>query len=162
MLAGDPAAAEAELRTDLEVLREMGERDYLPTTAALLSEALYRQGRLDEADELSRESESLAAPDDVFSQYLWRSVRAKLLARQGAHGEAAALAERAVALIAETDDPDSQGNALLDLAEVYEAAGRVEDARHALGRAEDAFTSKGNVVAAEATRRRLAGLTPVA
>jgi class 3 adenylate cyclase/tetratricopeptide (TPR) repeat protein len=162
MLAGDPAAAEVELRTDLEVLREMGERDYLPTTAALLSEALYRQGRHDEADALSRESESLAAPDDVFSQYLWRSVRAKLLARQGAHEEAEALAERAVALIAETDDPDSQGNALLDLAEVYEAAGKVAEARRALGRAESAFTAKGNVVSAEATRRRLAGLAPVA
>jgi tetratricopeptide (TPR) repeat protein len=162
MLAGDFVAAEAELRADLEVLRELGERDYMPTTAALLAEVLYGQGRHDEADELSRESESLAAPDDVFSQYLWRSVRAKLLARRGAQGEAETLAERAVALIAETDDPDSQGNALLDLAEVYEAAGRVDEARRALERAEAAFASKGNVVSEEAARRRLADLAPVA
>jgi class 3 adenylate cyclase/tetratricopeptide (TPR) repeat protein len=158
MLAGDPAAAEAELRTDLEVLRAMGERDYMPTTAALLAEALFRQSRFDEAEALTRECESLAAPDDVFSQYLWRCVRAKLLARRGTHEEAAILAERAVALIEESDDPDSQGNALMDLGEVYEAAGNAAPARGALERALRAFTTKGNVVSAETARARLAAI----
>jgi tetratricopeptide (TPR) repeat protein len=161
MLAGDPVAAEAELRTDLEVLREMGERDYMPTTAALLAEALYRQGRHDEALELTQECEALAAPDDVFSQYLWRSVRAKVLARRGSLDDAESLAERAVASIADTDDTDSQGNALMDLAEVYESAGKTDEARRALQRAEAAFASKGNVVSGDAARRRLADLAPV-
>ena len=50
MLAGDPVAAERELRMDYETLNEMGERDYMPTTAALLAEALYEQGRFDDAE----------------------------------------------------------------------------------------------------------------
>jgi tetratricopeptide (TPR) repeat protein len=162
MLAGDPRAAEAELRRDLEVLREMGERDYMPTTAALLAEALYRQDRLEEAEALTRECEELAAPDDVFSQTMWRSVRAKILARRGEHDEAVALAERAVALVAVTDDVDAQGTALLDLAEVLEAGRRIADAAEALDRAEASFTAKGDIVALEVARRRRAGLAPVA
>jgi class 3 adenylate cyclase/tetratricopeptide (TPR) repeat protein len=161
MLAGDPVAAEAELRGDLEVLQEMGERDYRPTTAALLAAALYEQGRLDEAEELTRDSESLASKDDVFSQYLWRSVRAKILARRDRLDRAEALATEAVALINATDDPDSQGGAMLDLAEVYEAVGKIDEAREALRRAEQLFASKGNVVSVDTARRRLAGLAPV-
>ena len=43
---------------------------------------------------MTEESEQIAAEDDVATQYLWRSVRAKLLARQGRFAEAEALAER--------------------------------------------------------------------
>ena len=43
LIAGDAAAAEAELRRDHEVLAAMGERNYISTTAAFLAEALYRQ-----------------------------------------------------------------------------------------------------------------------
>ncbi len=47
MLAGDLTIAEAELRRDYETLGRMGETNYISTTAALLSEVLYRQGDLD-------------------------------------------------------------------------------------------------------------------
>jgi ATP/maltotriose-dependent transcriptional regulator MalT len=161
MLAGDPVAAESELRRDLNVLREMGERDYLPTTAALLSEALYRQGRHEEARELTVESESVAAPEDVASQSLWRSVRAKLLALRGRVEEAEALAKEAVRLIGETDNTEDLANALMDLAEVYTIAGRREEARAALASAEASFASKGDVVSSETARRRMAALAPV-
>lgn len=161
MLAGDPVAAEAELRRDLDVLRSMGERDYLPTTAALLSEALYRQGRDEEAEALTDESEAAAAPDDVASQAQWRSVRAKVLARRGRLDEAEFLATEAVRLIGETDNTGDEANALMDLAEVYELAGKVGDAREALRRAGDAFESKGNVVSSERVRERLEELAPV-
>jgi tetratricopeptide (TPR) repeat protein len=155
MLIGDPAAAERELRGDLEVLREMGERDYEPTVAALLSQALYQQGRLDEADGAALEAGSTAAPEDVFSQHLWRAVHAKVLATRGDNEAAAALAEEAVRLIAATDDPDSLGNAQMDLAEVYELGGRAEDAGRALEHALRAFEAKGNTVAAARAQKRL-------
>jgi tetratricopeptide (TPR) repeat protein len=159
MLAGDPVAAEAELRGDLEVLRGMGDRDHLSTTAALLAEALFEQGRLDEADAVALEGGSIAAHDDVFSQYLWRSVHAKVLAGRGEHVEAAALAEEAVRLIAETDDPDSLGNAQMDLAEVYEVAGRFAEAQAALDRALAAFEAKANLVSAARVRARATALS---
>ena len=46
LLAGDAAAAEAELRKDYEALDAMGERNYISSIAGLLAEALYRQGRI--------------------------------------------------------------------------------------------------------------------
>ncbi len=145
LLAGDFEAAEAELRGDLEVLQSMGERDYMPTIAALLSETLYQQGRLDEAEATTGLSEDSAAPNDVFSQYLWRSVRAKVLARRGDHVDAELLSKEAVRLIDSTDDPDSQGNARMDLAEVYALAGRTREAEHSLQQAAASLGSKGNV-----------------
>ena len=158
ILAGDFEAAEAELRGDLEVLQTMGERDYMPTIAALLSESLYQQGRLDEAEAATGQSEDSAATNDVFSQYLWRSVRAKVLARRGDHVEAELLAKEAVRLIDSTDDPDSQGNARMDLAEVYALAGRTREAEQALQQAVASLGSKGNVVLAERARARAAEL----
>ena len=81
LIAGDAVAAEAELRRDHDALAAMGERNYISTTAAFLAEALYRQGRDDEALAMTEESEAIADDDDVATQYLWRSVRAKLVAR---------------------------------------------------------------------------------
>jgi ATP/maltotriose-dependent transcriptional regulator MalT len=156
LLAGDPAAAEAELRGDLEVLRDMGERDYLPTTAAMLAEALYRQERDEEAETLAGEAREIAAPDDVYSQFLWRAVQAKLLARRGAFDEAETLAAEAVRLTSETDNVDDHGVALMDLAEVRRFAGRADEARTALERAALSFDAKGNVVSAERARRLIA------
>ena len=73
LIAGDAVAAEAELRADYEALAAMGERNFISTTAAFLAEALYRQGRDDEALRMTEESEEIAAADDVATQYLWRT-----------------------------------------------------------------------------------------
>jgi class 3 adenylate cyclase/tetratricopeptide (TPR) repeat protein len=161
LLAGDPVAAEAELAGDFRALEAMGEKYYLSTTAGFLAEATYQQNRLDDADMYCRICRELAAPDDVSSQFLWRSVQAKVLARRGDLENAQSLAKEAVALIDETEDPDATGNTLMDLAEVYEVAGRRDDARAALRDAEHLFGSKGNVVSLERARRRLAHLASV-
>ena len=50
MLAGDPAAAEAELREACTVLEQLGEKGFLSTRAALLAHALCAQGRYEEAE----------------------------------------------------------------------------------------------------------------
>jgi tetratricopeptide (TPR) repeat protein len=154
MLAGDPVAAEVELRRDYDALREMGERNYVATTAGLLAEALYEQSRYDEAEELSRFSEEVAVADDVASQVHWRSVRAKVLARRERQDEALELANEAVRLVLQTDEMDSQGTALLDLAEVLALAGRTDDAIGSVRQAQEIFEAKGNVVS-EARARGL-------
>ena len=82
MLAGDPAAAERELRRDFDELLEMGEKYFLSTAAGELARAVYAQGRYAEAEELTLMAEELSAGDDLTSQALWRSVRAKALARR--------------------------------------------------------------------------------
>ena len=80
LLAGDPAAAEREFRAGYELSERMGETGYL-STAGFLAEALYAQRRDEEALCYTKEGERAAAPDDLMSQYLWRSVRAKVLAQ---------------------------------------------------------------------------------
>jgi predicted ATPase/class 3 adenylate cyclase len=152
LIAGDAKAAEAELRRDYDALAAMGERNYISTTAAFLAEALYRQERDEEASELTRESQRIAAIDDVATQYLWRSVRAKVEARRGRHTEAAALADEAVAIIGATQDPDSQGYAAIDRAEVLRLAGRWDDAEESASAAAALFDSKGNIASAARAR----------
>ena len=155
LLAGDPAAAERELRRDYELLDRMGERNYISTTAAYLAEALYRLDRRAEASDFVTFSQDLAAEDDLLTQFLWRGTRAKLLARAGDHDGAASMAREAVRMAYTSDDPTAQGNALLDLAEVLEGGDQPAEAAASLMAAADRFAAKGNVVSAADARRRL-------
>ena len=160
LLAGDLAAAESELRADYRRLEEMGERNYISTTAGLLGDVLYRQGRYNESAEFAGICEHLASPDDVASQFHWRCVRGKLRARQGAIDEAQALLSAATALIETSDQLDLQGNGLLDYAEVCELAGAPADAAALSVRAAMLFERKGNVVSALRSRQLAERLRP--
>ena len=152
MLAGDLAAAEAELRRDFDALDRMGETNYISTTAAFLAEVLYRQGDLEGAEEHTRISEELAAHDDVSSQFRWRTVRGKILASRGDVAEGEKLAREAVAMIQASDDLNSQGEALIDLAEVLRLGGRTPEATDAAREALALFEAKGNTVSAALAR----------
>jgi ATP/maltotriose-dependent transcriptional regulator MalT len=158
MLAGNGDAAEAELRHDYETLESMGERNYISTTAAFLAETLYRKGDLDEAERFTLVSEEVAAPDDVSSQYLWRSVRGRILARRGALAEGEALVRASLDVIRTSDEPDSRGEALLALAEVLHLAHRPVEAGNAIREALGLFDEKGNVVTASRAKDLLATL----
>jgi class 3 adenylate cyclase/tetratricopeptide (TPR) repeat protein len=160
LLAGDPAAAERELRPACERLEDMGELGYLSSAVPLLLEALYRQGRDEEALQLSERwrPDRLTVPEDMDAQVGWRSVRAKLLARQGDIGEAEALAREATALAAGTEDLELRAKAVTDLAEVLRLAGRAQESTAALQEALHLHERKGNVSAAAELRARLAGL----
>jgi predicted ATPase len=153
LLAGDLTAAESELRADYRRLEEMGERNYISTTAGLLGDVLYRQGRFDESAEFAGICEDLASPDDVASQFHWRCVRGKVKARQGAIEEAEALLSAATALIETSDQLDLQGNGLLDFAEVRELAGAPADAADLSEQAAMLFERKGNIVSALRARQ---------
>jgi len=148
MLAGDLEAAERELRGDYGTLEQMGERAYLSSIAGLLAEVLYRQGRYGESGEFAAACEELASDDDVASQFLWRRVRAKLLARAGQHESAGALIGEANELIGATDWLDWQGDGFMDLAELHILGDRAGAALEALALASARFTAKGNVVSA--------------
>jgi hypothetical protein len=75
-------------------------------------------------------------------------VRAKLLARAGDHATAESLGRDAIAIIERAQDPDSQGYAWIDLAEVLRLAGRSADAEEAAETARSRFLLKGNVASA--------------
>jgi tetratricopeptide (TPR) repeat protein len=158
LLAGDPAAAEREFRAGYELSERMGETGYLSTTAGFLAEALYVQGRDEEALRYTKEGERAAAPDDFTSQLLWRAVRAKVLARRGELASPEKLAREAVALADSTDCLDLRGTAHLALAEVLRLAGRESEASAEAQESLRLYEEKGNVVSAGWARAMLAEL----
>jgi tetratricopeptide (TPR) repeat protein len=158
VLAGAPAAAERELRRDYEALDEMGEKGLLSTIVGELARAVYARGGYDEAEQLSRTAEELAADEDVVSHALGRSVRARVLARRGEHERARRLAEEAVELVRPTGELGLHADTLLALAEVLELSGDVAAARRRLGEGLALFERKGDVVSAAHTRDRVSSL----
>ncbi len=147
VLAGDLDAAERELRGDYETLERMGERNYISTTAGMLADVLYRQGRYPESAEFADVCKEIASGDDVPSQFLWRCVQAKLLARSGQQERADELIAEATELIGGTDWLAWQGQGFMDLAEVRQLTGRTADALDALERARSCFAAKGDIAA---------------
>jgi class 3 adenylate cyclase/tetratricopeptide (TPR) repeat protein len=157
MLAGDPLAAEAELRGDYATLEELGDRNYISTVAAYLAEALYRQGRDGEADAMASFGAEVAAPDDVATQIALRRVRGRLLARAGRAGEAESLCREAVEMSRTEDDPADQAATLTALADVLRASARDVEAAATETAALALYEAKGDIVSAAAARRSLAG-----
>jgi predicted ATPase/class 3 adenylate cyclase len=146
-LAGTPGAAVDTLRESFDMLDQGGERGYLSTIAGFLAHALYREGKHDEAERFSRQSEDAAAPADVHSQVVWRTARAKIWAWRGDHERAEALAREAVRLGEPTDLVSARADALSDLAEVLALAGGRQEAVGALEEAARLYEGKGNVTA---------------
>jgi class 3 adenylate cyclase/tetratricopeptide (TPR) repeat protein len=158
LLAGDPAAAEHELRAGLDEYERMGERTRLSTTAALLAVALHELGRDHEAHECTIMSEESAPQDDRASQVFWREARAQILARRGEVGAALSLAREAVELAAETDFLWMHGDALVALAEVQHVAASPDESLEAAERALTLYEAKGDLVSAGKTREFLRAL----
>jgi class 3 adenylate cyclase/tetratricopeptide (TPR) repeat protein len=158
LLEGKPELAEQELRRGYERLREIGEVSFLSTVAGILAEAIYAQGRYDEADGFTRISEESAGAEDVYSQVVWRSVRAKCLARQGETADALQLARDCVDRVEATDSLDLRWHAFMSQAEVLRLAGQTEDAETAVDEATRAAEQKGNLAGAQLARDALLAL----
>ncbi len=120
--------------------------------AAYLADALYQQGRADEAEALTRFVEENAAADDYIPQFTWRTVRGKVLAGRGELETAEALVREAMAIVRTTDDIDAQADTLMDLAEVLVDAGRAADAQAFAQEALDLYEQKGDLVLAARAR----------
>ena len=155
MATEDPVVAEIQLRESDEALDAAGEKGTRSTILANLAEALYRQGRYDEAQEIAIASAELGADDDVSTQALVWAVRAKILARRDLAEEAEAMAREAVALAGDTEFVDLRAETLLALGEVLRLADRRDDAVAAIRGALDLWETKGNVVFAGRARRLL-------
>jgi class 3 adenylate cyclase/tetratricopeptide (TPR) repeat protein len=147
LLAGDPVAAEQELRAGVEMLESIDEKGNLSTVAAYLAEALTLQDRNEEALAYTELSERTASDFDVMSHVAWRAARARVRARAGDFAAAEDLAREAVALAAPTDYVDLHGDALARLADVLRASGAREEAARAAAAAAAMYAAKGNVVA---------------
>ena len=159
MYAGDVIAAEAELRQAHDLLVSLGEKYLLSTISGLLGQTLYVHGRFEDVEPLGRLAKDLATEDDVDTQALWRSVLAKIAARQGSFDEAQSLINEALEILAPTDAVLLRYGTLLDLAEVHRLAGREDHARAALEEAlELAVLKQSPVMIAEVQAQLAAGV----
>jgi class 3 adenylate cyclase/tetratricopeptide (TPR) repeat protein len=155
LLEGRAGMAELPLRAAVERLASMGDGDRLATTLAMLAQAVFAQGQLQEAEQLCRMAAGAGAPDDIVTQVIWRGVKAKILAHQGRSAEAETLARDAVALIAPTDLLSHHGDAMLDLAEVLRTISRTDEYHGVVQTALSLYEEKGNVIGAARTRALL-------
>jgi class 3 adenylate cyclase/tetratricopeptide (TPR) repeat protein len=158
-LAGDLPAAEAELRRACETLERLGEKGFLSTRAACLGHVLCLQGRLEEADAFIEIAAQLASPDDLTTQVLSLSARARMTTKRGHAREATDLAEQAVTILESTDWLSTHADTLVILAEALQAANRPTDAVVALTKAVELYDQKGNLVAARNIRELLNTMT---
>ncbi len=152
LLAGRPERAEQELREGAELLEAAGERGWLSCVAGVLAEVLYQLGRYEEAEEWSRRTEQASLPDDPMAQAMWRSSRAKVLARRGEAEEAIKLSLEAVEQARRTDNLYLLGDSLSDRAEVLLLLGRLDEMRPVLEEALAVYERKGIIPSIERTR----------
>ncbi|HZG36537.1 MAG TPA: BTAD domain-containing putative transcriptional regulator [Gaiellaceae bacterium] len=122
-LAGDTDAAAELGREGVEAMLGIESPAYAATRAAQLADLLVDRGALQEADHYAALSERAALEADVYVQFLWRAVRARLLARAGALDEAGATAADAVVIASLTDALCDRARAHFALVEVHALAG---------------------------------------
>jgi tetratricopeptide (TPR) repeat protein len=157
MWAGNPAAAEEELRANCATLQELGERAWLCSIASFLAEALYVQGKDEEADHWVEVCRETASTDDLEAQADWRCIKGKVLARQGRLEEAVPLVREGLAFAQRADEIDHIADAWADVFRVLRMAGLPEEAADAAREAIATYERKGNLAAAANVRRELAG-----
>ena len=158
LIAGEYATAEGVMKEGCEALLAVGERPYRSGAVVRLAEAVYAQGRLEEAQQLAEEAKALAAADDVDTRVRCCAIEAKLLARRGQFGAARRLADQAVALISESSYAGLLAQTLVASAEVSRLAGAPEEAEASLRRALRIYEDRRAVAPAEQTRGALASL----
>ncbi len=156
-LAGEWEAVEGYHRLAISILQGKGERAAASTLAGGLAEALFRQGRLDEAEEWLERCREWAADDDLASQLLYRATMGELLAARGRIDEGLALALEGTT-IAERTDFGWNGSAYVSVARIQRLAGDREAALAAAHRALDLQEQKGVVLEIAATKALIESL----
>jgi class 3 adenylate cyclase/tetratricopeptide (TPR) repeat protein len=139
LLAGDSQAAETVIRRGYDILHEIGSTG---DSDALLAEALYRQGRHEEAAAITHDALQRTPDADVAPRVLLLGLGAKLAARSDEDARAA------IELAATTDALNLQADAYANLAECLRQLSRMDDAIAATAKAVELYQRKGNRAAA--------------
>jgi tetratricopeptide (TPR) repeat protein len=159
-LADDLEQAEQLMRRAYDGLVAQSDKGHRSTLVIDLAEVLIEQRRYDEAATLIRESENLGASDDAVTQMIVRSLRARLLARQGDFEHAEPLAREAVELARASGAPDFFGHRLMDLGEVLVSRpDGLEEAKLTFERALEEYEKRGSPVFVEGARAAIERLT---
>jgi tetratricopeptide (TPR) repeat protein len=153
-MAGDHEAAARSLRIVCDRLEKQGNRNVLSTEAPELGRSLCMLQRYDEAEPLAQLGRELGYEEDAATQMLWRQVQALVWSHRGRHEEAEGLAREALAIAEGTDALNWQGDALCDLAEVLQRAGREQEAAAILDLALERYNRKRNLAMVAQVRQR--------
>ena len=145
-------------RRGCDVLERQGNWALLSTYAPTLGRSLCALGRYEEAEPLAQRGRELGHEDDLVTQALWREVEARVVARRGEHADAERLAQEAVAITERMDGLNFQGDAYRDLADVFAAAGRTDEATEALEQALDRYERKKNLAMVAQVQPKLEAL----
>lgn len=144
----DPVAAENVLRDGAALLEVAGEQGYRATVHALLAEALYAQGRYDEAEQ--------TASEGIETSELVIALKGRMAARRGAVDDAEKCARDALARL--LPDDLLSGLVLLAVAEIHQMVGRTVEAGDSARQALQLYERKGVVPALGRCQRFLAVL----
>jgi len=155
ILSGDLEAAARELRRDDAALAALGEAYTRSSVTAMLGDVLIQLGDTDGAERATTISAELAAADDVLSQVIWRSTRARLLARQGRVDEARETIDSALTMVEATEETGLRADALVALSDVLRAAGDPSGSRKALEDAMGVLEMKADRASAARVTARL-------
>jgi tetratricopeptide (TPR) repeat protein len=157
--AGDLDAAHDLLEASVRAAEAIGERAYSSTTVALLADVLCDLGRFEEALEMSHMSEESSTPEDVMSEVIWRSARARALANGGRHREAEQLMARALELAESTDMTGFRGDVWRHAADMGSTLDRSRaDQITALKEARRLYAEKGWSVMRDRMQKRIGAL----
>ena len=159
LAAGNARAAEEALRSSYEVLDEMGLNSSLGETAVPLVEALYEQGRREEAAELLETVQEDVVSGDASIEAPRLALRAKLFAAEGWDEHADRAIRRAMRLVRRTDWRCLQADALLAQGEVLRLAGREDEAIASIREAAEVARAKDYVAAERRAAAELEALT---
>jgi tetratricopeptide (TPR) repeat protein len=127
----------------------------------MLARELCALGDYEEAERYAQLGRELDVRKNALGEALTYQVQALVLAHRGAHAQAEEMAHEAVAIIERTDGLNWQGDALCDLAEVLQAAGRTDQAAKTLEQALECYERKKNLAMIAQVRARLNELAPV-
>ena len=159
LMAGDLSGAQASLEEGCRALERVGERAYLTTRRAMLADVLYRRGSYEEAADLAHKAQSGSTSDDLATEWLWRSVEARLAARAGDTARADELIGAALRLLAPVDSITPRATCWLDASEVFSVTGRLGEAAAAIRKGLRLLEQKGDEIRAGQARALLAETT---
>jgi class 3 adenylate cyclase/tetratricopeptide (TPR) repeat protein len=158
LVAGDPAAARAELRRGDRLLEEQGERAYRSTVQAMLAWASALLGDREGALAAVELAERFGAAEDILNFVYTHQTRSALALGEGDLDAAERWARSARGYAYQADLYWCRGEAELQLSRVLAARGRREAAADAVRAALELYERKGDRPRAEQARAQLQAL----
>jgi tetratricopeptide (TPR) repeat protein len=156
--AGEFEEQERLLRRMIEKLEGLNDRNFLSTAWMQIGTCRVELGKDDEAQRALERARELTIPGDIVDVVGLDALEAVLKARRGELEEAQTLARRALARVEQTDYVALRLDTRWSAAEVFELAGRDDEAKLLLEESVEIAERYGHLVAAQRARERLATL----